>query len=116
MKQRKYIVFTLVIVMLAVIALSVNTALAAGSGKAAPTPTSIHPPVCTQFSSMEYYQLSCNDRGKDISDVKVITEQNYELSWDHQTVTLRVYWGNQSEGGTWTVSDKAGNVVSGKLP
>jgi hypothetical protein len=118
MKQRKYVMITLVIIMIAVIALSVNTALAASRDKAAPIPPS-HAPVCVQLDSFAPgpYELFCTDVGKDIVDVKVVTSYKYDLSWNNETVTLRVYTTDAPSGrGYWQVSDKAGSKVFGPLP
>lgn len=117
MKRRKTVVFTLVIVMLAMIALSVNTALAGSFDRATP-PTEEHPPVCHKVNSYVsgVYQLECFDEGKDIVNVSVKSESKYELNWDSASVTLMVYPANRTAVTFWIVQDKAGNVTSGRLP
>jgi len=117
MKQRKYIVTTLVVIMIAVIALSVNTALAAGSGKTAPVPEN-HAPVCYRVESFApgVAELQCYDAGKDIVNVGVKSNVRYELTWDNETVTLRIYPTTRDAIAMWFVQDKAGDVTSGRLP
>lgn len=118
MKQRKYVVLTLVIIMIAVIALSVNTALAAGSGKTSPSPLPDHAPLCYKVNSFApgVAELQCSDTGKDIVNVSVKTNAKYDLIWDDESVTLRVYVDTRDAVAIWFVQDKVGNVTTGRLP
>jgi len=111
MKQRKYVVFAMVIVMLAVIALSVNTVLAGNFDRSTPFPEE-HPPVCHTYG----YILECTDAGEDIVNVSVKTVTKYDLDWDSAHVYLRIYPQNFNDVAYWVVEDKAGSVVSGRLP
>lgn len=116
--KRKYTGFVvLLVVLIALITLSVNTVFA-GSFSRDPQPDS-HAPICYKVNSYlpGVQQLQCYDVGKDIANVEVKTQLKYELLWDNETVTLRVF-PSSIEGGTtfWYVSDKAGDAVSGVLP
>lgn len=115
MKYQKRIVFTLLLVLLAVMALSANTVLA-GDAQGLLTE---HPPVCYRVESFVptgYFELRCDDAGKDIINVAIKTEGKYELTWDYANVNLRFYPANRHDFAYWTVQDKAGNLVSGRLP
>lgn len=113
MKQRKFVAFTLVLVMVAVIAMSVNTVLAGGFVNS----FNLHTPVCEKSEAdLGAYTLNCFDVGKDIVNVQVKTNAKYDLQWDDSQVMLRVYPENFSTTAYWFVQDKVGNVVSGRLP
>ena len=117
MKHTKYILITLVIIMVAVVAFSVNTALAVGSDRPAPVPEN-HAPVCYKVETFApgVAELQCYDTGKDIANVSVKTNVKYELTWDSETVTLIVYAGEKGAVAMWVVQDKAGNTTFGRLP
>jgi hypothetical protein len=125
MTHRKHVLFTLVIVMLAVIALSVGTALAGSLNNPAlgtdpgPDPgPSVHAPVCYKAESFApgVIELVCYDTGKDIVNAAVKTNMKYKLDWNEESVTLRVYPDVKYPVAYWVVADKAGNVTSGRLP
>lgn len=117
MKPRNHITIVLVIIM-AMIAFSATVALAAGSDGMAPD-RPVHAPVCYQLDTFVpgTFELFCTDTGKDIVDVTVVTTHEYELTWDNETVSLRVYTdGKPDERGHWIVTDKAGSKTFGPLP
>lgn len=117
MKRKKYLSVIAVVLVLLFFAISASTALA-GRSPQYPPPQE-HPPVC--YVVPHYvggvYELACYDVGKDIINVGVKTNGKYELAWDNETVSLRVYYGREGDvEGFWFVSDKAGSEVSGTLP
>lgn len=117
MKQRKHVLFVLVMVMVAVIALSVNTVLAGDFDKTAPQ--SPHPPVCVKSQSFVPGGpaiLECYDNGHDIVNVAVKSNSKYELQWNESRVMLRLLSTNDDTFAYFEIRDKAGAFVSGRLP
>lgn len=117
MKQRKHVLFVLVMMMVAVVALSVNTVLAGDFDKTAPQ--SPHPPVCVK--SQSYVPggpalLECLDSGHDIVNVSVKSNSKYELNWNESEVRLQLLATNDDTFAYYVIRDKAGAVVSGRLP
>jgi hypothetical protein len=103
------------IVLLAVLALTVTTAFAGGADDL----LGDHAPVCYRVESFVgtgYFELRCDDAGKDIINVTVKTMSKYEVNWDSDFAVIRVYPADRHASAFWTVVDKAGNIVSGRLP
>jgi len=119
MKQRKYVVFTLVIVMMAFMVLSVSTVLA-GDFDSSTASSEEHPPVCVKGEmppdAGPWVLMECTDAGEDISNVSVKANTKYELEWNAAHVVLWVYADDFTDVAFWVVEDKAGSVVSGRLP
>lgn len=114
MKQRKHVVFTLAIVVMAILALSVNTALAGSTTRTTPLPDT-HAPVCYRVESFApgVQQLECFDTGKDIVKVEVKSDSRYELEWNESNVILKVYPDHKGAFTTWFVQDKMGSINTG---
>jgi hypothetical protein len=124
MTKKTHILITLVIVMMAVIALSVSTAFAADFNSSSlgtdpgPDPGPPHAPVCYKvesFAPTGFAELQCSDAGKDISNVNIKSNAKYSLEWNEDSVTLRLFTDNRNAVAYWSVFDKAGNVTSGTL-
>jgi hypothetical protein len=99
--------------------LSAGTALAGDWNKADPGPTiEEHPPVCyrVEYFVGGIYELQCFDDGKDIIEVQVKTDSKYELIWNNENVTIRVFTDRRNASTSWSVRDKMGSVVTGTLP
>lgn len=118
MKQRKHVVLIMALVMIAVIALSVNTALAGGieRNKFSPSPPS-HAPVCYKVESFvpAPLELNCYDTGKDIIGVNVMTNMKYEVEWNADYVVIRFFNTDKEGSAIYSIRDKAGNVTTGTI-
>jgi hypothetical protein len=115
MKQRKYVVITLVMVM-AFMAMSVGSVLAGDFDKSTPLPDEGHAPVCSKSSTDNGFVLECFDVDEDIAKVEVVSNGKYELQWNASRVMLRVQATGLTEVAFWTVKDMQNHVVSGHLP
>jgi len=116
MKPKTIFLIGVLLVVIMVLAASATTVLAENDR---PLPPNQHAPVCSQvpYFGGGVYELRCTDAGKDIMDVWVRTTLKYDLQWDEQNVTLKVFAIDEKPIYTyWTVRDKDGAVVSGRLP
>lgn len=118
MKTKKQVVFTLALVVMAMMALSVNIALASSGINDPGSPTDNHPPECVRIESFApgVVGLQCSDAGRDIVSVDVKANVKYELKWNAEAVLLYVYIDAFDPHANWVVKDKAGNVTAGHLP
>lgn len=116
MKRKEYVLAVFVVVLVALTVFSVSTVFA-GRSPLVPPPD-YHPPVCYKIYSFVpgVHEMKCYDVGKDIAEVLVKSELKYDLLWDNENVSLRVYSGERDEPTFWSVGDKAGAEVSGSLP
>ncbi len=116
MKQRKYVVITLVMVM-AFMAMSVGSVLAGDFDKSTPLPDQGQAPVCSKSEPADnVFVLECFDVDEDIAKVDVVSNGKYELQWNASRVLLRVQATGLTEVALWTVKDMQNHVVSGHLP
>jgi hypothetical protein len=115
--SHKKVSFTLLIEVLAILALSVNIALA-GSHGADDLITHYHPPTCARVDNVPagVVQLECLDAGKDIVEAVVKSDAQYDLRWDETNVVIRVFFEKPGQTATWIVKDKVGSVIMGTLP
>lgn len=106
MKQQKRVVFTLVLVVMAFMALSVSTVMA-DSG---------HAPVCQKGIVKGIHTLECVDVDGDIAAVEVKANTKYDLRWNGSRVVLRAVVNSDADTVAWVVKDKGGHAVEGSLP
>jgi hypothetical protein len=116
MSRKTYFLMIVLVVVVLSLTLSVSAVLA-GNSRELPPPQ--HAPVCyiVPYFAPGISELQCYDAGKDIMGVQVATKLKYDLEWNNETVTLRVYSDLVRDISTyWVVLDKAGNKTSGYLP